>query len=118
MNDVPTQEEVLTKKPDYDKVSTPTPQTSDKGCQSHSLNDDKSPTEDLQQRKQIILEDTSNLESNNNYNYQLELEQPVQEKKKRLNKYEILALVLLILLILLVVGDIINIVHFKIYKYK
>ena len=30
INDVPTHEEVLTKKPDYDKVSTPTPQTSDK----------------------------------------------------------------------------------------
>ena len=79
------------------------------------MNDDNRPTDDLQQRKQIRLEDTSTLESNYNYNYQLELEQPVQEKKKRLNKYEILALVLLILLILLVVGDIINIVHFKMY---
>ena len=54
INDVPTHEEVLTKKHDYDKVSTPTSQTYDKGCKSQSLDDDTPPTDDLQQGNQIF----------------------------------------------------------------
>ena len=88
INDVPTHEEVLTKKPDYDKVSTPTPQTFDKGCQSQSLNDDDPPTDDLQKGNHTIpLKITSDFKLDNNNNYhQLECEQPVQERKKGMSK--------------------------------
>ena len=110
MNDVPTQEEVLTKKPDYDKVSTPTPQSFDKDCKSESLDDDDNPpTDDLQQRAQIItLENTSDSKFNYNNNYyRFECEQPDQVRNKGMNKYQKMSLVLYIILILLVAGDII-----------
>ena len=107
INDVPTHEEVLTKKPDYDKVSTPTPQTFDKGCQSKSLDDDN-----LQQGNQTIpSKNPSNFKSyyNNNY-HQFECEQPVRKRNnnvKVMEKRHKIALVLYIIIILFVGADII-----------
>ena len=64
MIDVPTHEEVLTKKPDYDKVSTPTPQIFDEDCQSKSLDKDNTPSDNLQQGIQTITsKDPSNFKS-------------------------------------------------------
>ena len=64
MIDVPTHEEVLTKKPDYDEVSTPTPQTFDEDCQSKSLDKDNTPSDNLQQGIQkITSKDPSNFKS-------------------------------------------------------
>ena len=115
MNDIPTHEEVLTKKPDYDKVSTPTPQTFDKGCQSQSVDDDNPSTDNLQQGNQTIpLKNILDSESDNNNNYhQFECEQPVQVRNKGMNKKQKISLVLFIILILLVVGDIITEVYYK-----
>ena len=115
MNDIPTHEEVLTKKPDYDKVSTPTPQTFDKGCQSQSVDDDNPSTDNLQQGNQTIpLKNILDSESDNNNNYhRFECEQPVQVRNKGMNKKQKISLVLFIILILLVVGDIITEVYYK-----
>ena len=115
MNDIPTHEEVLTKKPDYDKVSTPTPQTFDKGCQSQSVDDDNPSTDNLQQGNQTIpLKNILDSESDNNNNYhRFEYEQPVQVRNKGMNKKQKISLVLFIILILLVVGDIITEVYYK-----
>ena len=109
MNDVPTHEEVLTEKPDYDKISTPTPQPLDKYCQSQSLDDDNLLSDNLQQGNQTIpSENTSDSQANNNNNYhQFECEQPVQVKKKRMEKRHKLALIYFILIILLIAVDIV-----------
>ena len=86
INDVPTHEEVLTKKPYYDKISTPTPQTFDKGCQSKSLDDDdvNTPSDNLQQGNQTnTSKNPSNFKSYNNYNYhRFECEQRIRSKEK------------------------------------
>ena len=103
MNDVPTDEEVLTKKPDYDKILTPTPQTFDKGCQSKSLDDDN-----LQQGYQTIPSKNlldSKTDNNNNY-HRFICEQPPQEREE-MEKSHKTALVLFIVLILFIVIDII-----------
>ena len=117
MNDIPTHEEILTKKPDYDKVSTPTPQTYDEDCQSQSLDDNNPLTDNLQQGNQTIpLENTSDSKLNYNNNYhQFECEQPVQVRNKGMNKYQKISLALFILIYLIVIGDIILEVYYKMF---
>ena len=89
MNDVPTDEEVLTKKPDYDKILTPTPQTFDKGCQSKSLDDYNPPSDNLLQGYQTIPSKNlldSKTDNNNYHRFVCEIPPQERDEMKKIIK--------------------------------